>query len=327
MRLRPVVLVLTIAVPLVGAPAAAQPAEQMTVEERFTQLDRDGDGRVTAEEADGAAWFVRLDANGDGAITLEEARPALAQGARQTPVQRAAQLPLAPGPTAEEQALPDPPGWDGPPLRRMPEGDASGDAAGLGQLFESVVVPGLTDVVMGTNGLAIADLNRDGLLDVVLTQAEPRSWGRRVPDRLRVLLNQGEFGFAEHEITIIDSDLSCADFGNSAQVPNLADLNRDGYLDILVTRNAPYAGGQVRDAAQLRGNTLLVSSGAWDRFEDLSEQMGIRNEIAYNRQPCFGDVNLDGWLDIAIGCDNIGNAMGGVPHSRLYVFRPAGDAF
>ena len=305
----------------------ALPAQEDALQQRFDDLDANGDGRVTAEEAGGAAWFARLDTNGDGAVTLAEARAALARAGQQTPTQRARQLPLAPAPTAAEQALPDPPGWDGRPLRDMGAGDAASDAAGLGQLFESVVVPGLTDVMMGTNGFAVADLNRDGLLDVVLTQAEPRSWGRRVPDRLRVLLNEGDFVFTEHEITIVDSDLSCADFGNSAQVPNLADFNRDGHLDILVTRHAPYTGGAVRPGAEARGNTLLVSSGAWDRFEDLSEQMGIRNEIAYNRQSCFGDVDGDGWLDIAIGCDNIGNAMGGVPHSRLYVYRPAGDAF
>ncbi len=38
-------------------------------------------------------------------------------------------------------------------------------------------------------------------------------------------------------------------------------------------------------------------------------------------------MNGDGWLDIAIGCDNIGNAMGGLPHSRLYVFKPNGAKF
>jgi hypothetical protein len=55
--------------------------------------------------------------------------------------------------------------------------------------------------------------------------------------------------------------------------------------------------------------------------------MGIQNEKAYNRQPSIGDVNRDGWLDIAVGCDNIGNAMGGFPHSRLYIFKPNGSKF
>ena len=69
------------------------------------------------------------------------------------------------------------------------------------------------------------------------------------------------------------------------------------------------------------GNSLLVTDGAWDVFRDVSDQLGIRNELAYNRQSSIGDVNGDGWLDIAIGCDNIKNAYGGVPHSRLYVFQ------
>jgi hypothetical protein len=55
--------------------------------------------------------------------------------------------------------------------------------------------------------------------------------------------------------------------------------------------------------------------------------MGVRNETGYNRQSSIGDVNKDGWLDIAIGCDNIGNAMGGLPYSRLYIFQPKGNRF
>jgi arylformamidase len=64
----------------IGVMVAFAQQQQMTLEQRFAQLDRDGDGQVTREEAGGAAWFDRLDANADGAITLDEARAALTAG-------------------------------------------------------------------------------------------------------------------------------------------------------------------------------------------------------------------------------------------------------
>jgi hypothetical protein len=85
--------------------------------------------------------------------------------------------------------------------------------------------------------------------------------------------------------------------------------------------------GESNPRDQKIGNGLYITDGAWDVFRDVSAKMGIQNEKAYNRQPSIGDVNRDGWLDIAIGCDNIKNAQGGFPHSRLYVFRPKGNRF
>jgi hypothetical protein len=40
--------------------------------DRFRQFDRNGDGRVTVEEAGNAPWFARLDVNKDEVLTLEE---------------------------------------------------------------------------------------------------------------------------------------------------------------------------------------------------------------------------------------------------------------
>ncbi len=48
-----------------------------------------------------------------------------------------------------------------------PGADPARDAAGRGQLFESICVAGFTGIQEGMNGLAIVDLNKDGRLDIV----------------------------------------------------------------------------------------------------------------------------------------------------------------
>jgi catechol 2,3-dioxygenase-like lactoylglutathione lyase family enzyme len=215
-----------------------------------------------------------------------------------------------------------------PPLKKMPDGDATRDAAGHDTLFKSICVPGITDLQEGMNGVALADLNGDGLLDIVATYSPPRGtggqWGSG--ERIRVFINDGNFRFHPHPIRILDSKVRPDNFGRG-QVPVLADFNNDGFLDLLVTRHAQMSGGQSNPRDQRIGNGIYVSEGVWDVFRDVSAKMGIQNEKAYNRQPSLGDVNQDGWLDIAVGCDNIGNAMGGFPHSRLYVFKPNGPKF
>ena len=310
--------------------------------ERFKQLDRNGDGKISREEFP-RPLFDRLDANQDGFITLEEAQAILsrrqgADTASSKPNATAGQQPqsllerirsqygdLKPQPHKEEIAEQRP---GQPPLKKMPDGDPARDAAGHGQMFESIVVPGFTSIQEGMNGLAIVDLNKDGLLDIVATYSPPRGTGGRwgAGEKLRVFINEGDFRFKEHKITILDSKVSPDAFGRG-QVPNLADFNGDGYLDLFVTRHAQMSGGRSNPNDQRLGNGLYLSEGAWDRFRDVSAKTGIQNEKAYNRQPSFGDVNKDGWLDVAIGCDNIGNAMGGFPHSRLYIFRPNGPNF
>jgi len=214
-----------------------------------------------------------------------------------------------------------------PPLKKMPDGDAARDAAGRGQLFESICVAGLTDIQEGMNGVAIVDLNKDGRLDIVATYSAVRGTGGRwgSGEKLRVFINDGGFKFHPHAIKLLDSKVTMESFGRG-QVPNLADFNGDGFLDLFVSRHAQMQGGQSNPNDQKLGNGLYLSEGAWDVFRDVSAKMGIQNEKAYNRQPSFADVNKDGWLDIAIGCDNIKNAQGGFPHSRLYVFQSSHHA-
>ncbi|MCP5538926.1 MAG: CRTAC1 family protein [Akkermansiaceae bacterium] len=289
---------------------------QTAVPDRFKQLDKNNDGTLSRTEVTDAAAFTAADTDKDGAVTVGEYRRYVAN--------RSKTKAPAPAKPAAVAAAPAPMPVDGKPvLKSLPDSDAVRDAAGTGQLFECVHVPGITDYRAGMNGFAIVDLNRDGWPDVVSTttpmDAVP---GKPFRDTLRVLINEGGFRFREERIEIRGSDISQEVFGQWSQIPNLVDLNQDGFLDLLVTRSS-----QNRNRQETGGNTLLLSDGAWDRFVDASAKLGLRNETAYNRQTSFGDVNGDGWLDVAIGCDNIKNAMGGVPHSRLYVFKPNGPKF
>jgi hypothetical protein len=277
-----------------AALAAGALAQQGGRADAFGRLDRNGDGRLTREEVPWPRVFEQADRDGDGFVTPAEAD---AYRAAAPPAPRAG-------------------------------GDAAADAAGRVQMFERAAVPGFTDIAEGTNGIALADLNRDGLVDIVATYSPRRGAGRAwgPGEKLRAFLNRGAFRFEEHPIRLLGSGVRPDGFARG-QVPVLADFNRDGFLDLFVTRHARMSGGRSRRGLESTGNSLFVTDGAWDTFRDVSDELGIRNETAYNRQASFGDVNCDGWLDIAVGCDNIGNAMGGLPHSRLYVFRPDGPQF
>jgi acetyl esterase/lipase len=54
--------------------AAAQENRQpdIDIEQRFHRLDRNGDDKITPQEAGGARWFDRLDRDRNGAVTLDE---------------------------------------------------------------------------------------------------------------------------------------------------------------------------------------------------------------------------------------------------------------
>ena len=154
---------------LLGVLAASvvQTHAQTPGEAAFQRLDKNQDGKITLDESPGTDGFASADADKSGAVTPEEFRRYLASRQRpQTPNP-------APAPT-HATAMPTPAPVDGKPvLKALPDSDAVRDAAGTGQLFECVHVPGITDIRKGVNGFAFADLNRDGLPDFIATVSPP----------------------------------------------------------------------------------------------------------------------------------------------------------
>jgi hypothetical protein len=264
---------------------------QTSAGQAFARLDKNGDGKLTRDEAPSAESFAAADANQDGSVTPDEFRRYLTNRNRPAPQ----------GPAPTTVAVPTPQPVNGvPALKQLADSDAVRDAAGVGQLFECVHVPGLTDIRKGVNGFAIADLNRDGRPDFVATVSPPVSLpgvagtttgnvqrSRRLTaiDQLVVFLNEDGFRFREHRIEIRGSTLTPERFEGRAQVPNLADFNGDGFLDLFITRHASMQANENRGNVPLLGNTFLLSDGAWDRFVDLSDKMGTRNERAFFSQP------------------------------------------
>lgn len=239
-----------------------------------------------------------------------------------------------------------PPQTNGPragTLKQLPDTDASRDAAGQGQLFEAVHAPGFTDVREGLNGFALGDFDKNGYLDILAVTTPPfaldKTWAdktgevartRDPRDRLRLLLNFGGFEFREKAVTLSGSAARPDDLSQGwrgGQVPALADFDGDGFLDIFISRQAPMSGGRIRPGMAPVGCSLFLSQGGFDRYQDVSRAKGALNELAYNRQVSLGDVNRDGFIDIAIGADNIVNAFEGLPISALFVFEPRGGGF
>jgi len=182
------------------------------------------------------------------------------------------------------------------------------DPQGSGQLFSRVDAGPITDTkpdasdeensgvsgtqIIGNGGIALLDMNGDGLDDVFITyNADPV----KASNPFALYLNQGCFTFKQQPITLQGS------LPNSQHaIPVFADFNDDGLLDFFLTRNgdADPDGGPAN---------LLIAQGDQYTFKDLGAQLGITGNRSHQRQAQFGDINGDGWLDIVVGSDQIGS--------------------
>ncbi len=227
------------------------------------------------------------------------------------------------------------------PTRPLDDNDNVADAAGSGQIFERVDSPGVTDVASldattgapdpsgaetkGSGGIAMADIDGDALTDVVLqydkigTGAATDGFAAALT---RFMINDGCGRFTETAKSFTGSGVDAIPVPPNAQgntaIPYFVDFDGDGWRDIFVTRNRT-------------SNSLLMNRGDTNGngkvddydYENHAASMGVANFNGYSRQAQIGDVDGDGWLDIVIASDQIGNRPNiGRSYHRVYLYRP-----
>ena len=322
---------------LVGLATIAT-AQSRATSERFRSFDRNSDGKLSTEEVNRIPALQRrlagADKNSDGIYTTQEIRDHVLQS-RET-------QPSSGNSTNSKTSLSHISTSPGRP-KTLPDSDAVRDAAGTGQLFESIHVPGFTDIREGLNGYAFADVDGNGFLDIITVTTPPfaldATWSdgggevqrtREPTDKLRMLLNLGEFRLNSQEITLTGSAATPDDLSQGwrgGQIPVLADFNGDGLFDLFITRQCPMKGGRVTSGMKPVGCSLFLADQRFHRLRDVSREYGALNELAYNRSVSIGDVNQDGFLDVALGADNVFNAFEGLPRSALFLFQPREESF
>ena len=125
---------------------------------------------------------------------------------------------------------------------------------------------------VGTHGVATADLNRDGYLDLVFCAGE-------TPTKLTEIVWGGPDGFGRVPSTLLET--------NGVQHPAFADLDKNGWVDVI------FPGSQNLDTQDPHTKTLIY----WGSAGGFSDDRRTELEAYGSHEIGVADLNRDGHLD------------------------------
>ena len=159
---------------------------------------------------------------------------------------------------------------------------------------------GITKSGKWSTGVAMADVNGDGLLDIYVCSSGMVKGDTR-PNQLYINNGNGTFTDKAMEYGIRD--------GGYSTHAAFFDYDHDGDMDLFLLRNASKPIGSfnlqhnernIRDS--LGGDKLYRNDGG--HFTDVSREAGIYGSvIGFGLGVTVGDVNKDGWPDIYVSND------------------------
>lgn len=167
--------------------------------------------------------------------------------------------------------------------------------------FENVTQKaGVAGTRAWSTGVAMADVNGDGLLDIYVCNSGDISGDNKQNE---LFINQGDGTFSEQA-----EAYGLADQGFSTHAV-FFDYDKDGDLDVYLLNNSYQAIGTFNKMQNERpkrdevgGDKLFRNDG--NRFVDVSEEAGIYGSIiGFGLGITIGDVNQDTWPDIFISND------------------------